>query len=141
MNENRDARDAFGGASPDAAAAFGGPARSPVAPPPVPAVVRATVQLPMQAFSDLGQRQQPLTQADTSAVRANPPEAIAAMALAVLGLLLFPAAIVALVYASKARAKVRDQPMRYASGLATTATVIAVLGIAIAVMRFTVFAG
>lgn len=136
MSGNKDAQDAFGGANPDASAAFGGPARSPLAPPPVPAVVRATVQLPMQAFSDLGQRQQPLTQADTSSARANPPEAIAALVLAIIGLLLFPAAIVALVYANKARAKVKDQPMRYSSGLATTAGVIALVGLGIAFLRF-----
>ena len=95
----------------------------------------------MQAFSDLGQRQEALTQADTSLSRVNPPEAIAAFVLALIGLLLFPAAVVALVYANRARAKVRDQPMRYSSGLATTASVIAWLGLAIAVTRFVVLAG
>ena len=131
MSGNDDARDAFGGANSDASAAFGGSTRSPLAPPPVPAVVRSTVQLPMQAFSDLGQRQEALTQADTSLARANPPEAIGAFVLAIIGLLLFPAAIAALFFANKARAKVREQPMRYSSGLATTAGVIALLGLAI----------
>jgi len=132
--KNDDARNAFGGGSPDASAAFGGPARRPIAPPPVPAAVRATVQLPMQAFSDLGQRQQPLTQTDTSSARTNPPEAIAAFVLALIGLVFFPAAVGALIYAGKARAKVQDQPMRYSSGLTTTAAVIALVGLLIAVV-------
>ncbi len=134
--KNDDARDAFGGVSSDASAAFGGPARKPLAAPAIPEAVRATVQLPMQAFSDLGQRQQPLTQTDTSIARAQPPEAIAAFVLSIFGVLLFPAAIAALFYANKAKAKVQDQPGRYAGGLATTARVIAFVGLAIAAARF-----
>lgn len=83
----------------------------------------------MQAFADLGQAQQPMTQ---QADRTTPSDAIVALVLAIGGLVFCPIipSVIALVLARRARNTIEAEPQRYSgAGLVTAATVIAWAGI------------
>lgn len=128
MNDNDEARNAFGEGSSS-------PPQPPL-PPPVPPA-RPAAQPPMQAFADLGQAQQPMTQQGGTT---TPSDAIVALVLAISGLLFCPIlpSIIAIVFAGKARRTIEADPQRYSgAGMVTAATVIAWTGIVLFVVGIT----
>jgi hypothetical protein len=134
MNENDEARDAFGGGSSDASSAFGESAR-PSQPTPRPAALSprppappSAPQPPSQAFADAGQRQASLTPTPS----AIPPDAIIALLLSLAGIFFCPfiASVFALRFVARARKLIASEPERYsASGIVAFAAVLAWLSI------------
>lgn len=129
MDQNDEARDAFGAGGSDASKAFGGSAQ-PTRPAPARGVAPPSApQPPSQAFADVGQAQPSVT---PPSGQTTPPAAIAALLLSLAGMFFCPfiPSVFALVFAGRARRLIASDPERYSgSKMVTIASILAWLSI------------